>query len=111
LRNITCNTASSRKRESSCRAVCRASRNANVGVHLSASGVRANDAADLKTISRFAQLEYKLGEPERGRTIFEGMIDSHPKRLDLWSVYIDMEATQQNIVGVRYDVSSDLPLP
>jgi hypothetical protein len=32
------------------------------------------------------------------------MIDSHPKRLDLWSVYIDMEATKQNIIGVRYGV-------
>ncbi|KAI0275150.1 nucleic acid-binding protein [Gloeopeniophorella convolvens] len=27
----------------------------------------------LKTISRFAQLEYKLGEPERGKTLFEGI--------------------------------------
>lgn len=59
------------------------------------------NSVDLKTISRFAQMEYKLGEPERGRTIFEGIIDSHPKRLDLWSVYIDMEATQNDMNHIR----------
>ncbi|EIW86889.1 hypothetical protein CONPUDRAFT_115715 [Coniophora puteana RWD-64-598 SS2] len=55
----------------------------------------------LKTISKFAQLEYKLGDPERGKTIYEGIVDSHPKRWDLWSVYMDMEAGQQNIQSLR----------
>jgi len=56
---------------------------------------------DVKTISKFAQLEFKLGDAERGRTIFEGIMDSYPKRLDLWFVYIDMEIKQRNIEGVR----------
>ncbi|KAF9076092.1 hypothetical protein BDP27DRAFT_1313888 [Rhodocollybia butyracea] len=55
----------------------------------------------LKTISRFAQLEYKLGEPERGKTLFEGIVDSHPKRWDMWSVYMDMEAGQSDIQSLR----------
>ncbi|KAF8973590.1 hypothetical protein BDZ97DRAFT_1751613 [Flammula alnicola] len=55
----------------------------------------------LKTISRFAQLEYKYGDPERGKTLFEGIVDSHPKRWDMWSVYMDMEATQGNIQSLR----------
>ncbi|KAF8222115.1 hypothetical protein L208DRAFT_1324246 [Tricholoma matsutake] len=55
----------------------------------------------LKTISRFAQLEYKSGEPERGKTIFEGIVDSHPKRWDLWSIYMDMEAGQRDIQSLR----------
>ncbi|EGO30779.1 hypothetical protein SERLADRAFT_444441 [Serpula lacrymans var. lacrymans S7.9] len=55
----------------------------------------------LKTISRFAQMEYKLGDPERGKTIFEGAVDSHPKRWDLWSVYIDMEAGQCAMQNLR----------
>ena len=57
---------------------------------------------DLKTISRFAQLEYKYGDAERGKTLFEGIIDSHPKRWDMWSVYMDMEGTQNNIQSLRY---------
>ena len=56
---------------------------------------------DLKTISKFAQLEYKLGDAERVRTIFEGIFESHPKRWDLWSVYIDMEAGQGEVENVR----------
>ncbi|KAJ7071209.1 hypothetical protein C8F01DRAFT_1109545 [Mycena amicta] len=55
----------------------------------------------LKTISRFAQLEYKFGDPERGKTLFEGIVDSHPKRFDLWSVYMDMEAGQGQIQMLR----------
>ena len=57
---------------------------------------------DLKTISKFAQLEYRLGEPERGKTLFEGIVDSHPKRWDLWSVYIDMEVGQNDIQSMRF---------
>lgn len=57
--------------------------------------------ADLKTISKFAQLEYKLGDAERGKTIFEGIVDSHAKRWDLWSIYIDMEAGQGDIQSLR----------
>jgi len=57
--------------------------------------------ADVKTIVKFAQLEFKLGDAERGRTIFEGIMDSYPKRLDLWFVYVDMEIKQRNVAGVR----------
>ena len=57
---------------------------------------------DLKTICKFAQLEYKLGDPERGKTIFEGIVDSHPKRWDMWSIYMDMEAGQGDIMSLRY---------
>jgi len=60
-----------------------------------------NGRPDLKTISKFAQLEYKLGEPERGKTLFEGMVDSHPKRWDLWSIYVDMEAGQKDVQSLR----------
>ncbi|KNZ60679.1 hypothetical protein VP01_151g2 [Puccinia sorghi] len=45
----------------------------------------------VKTISKFTQLEYKLGDPERGRTLFEGLVATFPKRLDLWNVYVDLE--------------------
>ena len=57
--------------------------------------------ADVETISKFAQLEFKFGDSERGRTIFEGVLDSYPKRLDLWFVYIDMEIKQKNVAAVR----------
>ena len=46
---------------------------------------------DIPLINKFAQLEYKLGDVERGRTMFEGIVSNYPKKTDIWSVYIDME--------------------
>jgi len=40
-------------------------------------------------VSKTAILEYNHGSVERGRSIFEGLLDSYPKRTDLWSVYLD----------------------
>jgi rRNA biogenesis protein RRP5 len=43
--------------------------------------------------AKFAQLEFKSaqGLPERGRTIFAGLISSFPKRVDLFNVLLDLE--------------------
>ncbi|KEF55753.1 uncharacterized protein A1O9_08504 [Exophiala aquamarina CBS 119918] len=42
---------------------------------------------------KFAQLEFKQssGTPERGRTIFEGLLSAFPKRVDLFNVLLDLE--------------------
>ena len=45
---------------------------------------------DVNVISRFAQFEFKYGEAERGRTMFESILSSYPRRVDIWSVFIDM---------------------
>jgi len=45
----------------------------------------------LQVLKHAAILEYKYGDPERARTMFEGIVGSHPKQIDLWLVYIDME--------------------
>lgn len=42
-------------------------------------------------IIRFASLEFRTGEPERGRTLFENLIGAYNKRMDIWNVFIDME--------------------
>ncbi|KAK0388458.1 hypothetical protein NLU13_4702 [Sarocladium strictum] len=45
-------------------------------------------------ISRFAALEFRSphGEPEVGRTMFEGLLAAYPKKGDLWSQLLDLEA-------------------
>lgn len=48
-----------------------------------------------------AVLEFKYGDAERGKTIFEGIVDSYPKRLDVWGVYIDQVAKENDVQGVR----------
>lgn len=50
----------------------------------------------LDLTSKFGQLEFRSasGDPERGRTIFEGLLSTFPKRLDLWNVLLDLEIKQ-----------------
>jgi rRNA biogenesis protein RRP5 len=48
-------------------------------------------AQHVELISKFAQLEFRHGAPERGRTVFDGILANYPRRVDVWSVYLDME--------------------
>ena len=52
-------------------------------------------------ISKFAQLEFKYGEMGRGCTMFENLVSSYPRRIDVWSVYIDMLIKQKELERVR----------
>ncbi len=49
--------------------------------------------AHIDITSKFAALEFRSasGIAERGRTIFEGLLDAFPKRVDLWNVLLDLE--------------------
>jgi len=46
----------------------------------------------FEILSYYAQLEYKVGDPEKGRNTFEEILTTYPKRTDLWSIYLDMES-------------------
>ncbi|THG20255.1 hypothetical protein TEA_029047 [Camellia sinensis var. sinensis] len=43
----------------------------------------------FKAFMQAAILEFKCGVPDRGRSMFEGMLREYPKRTDLWSIYLD----------------------
>eukprot|EP00899_Mesostigma_viride_P026493 jgi/Mesvir1/7028/Mv09156-RA.1 len=45
----------------------------------------------LKVISKAALMEFKVGSPDRGRGMMEGILRNYPKRLDIWSQYLDQE--------------------
>lgn len=55
----------------------------------------------LEMTQKFAVLEFKYGEAERGKTLFEGILDRYPKRLDVWNVYVDQVAKAGDIGAVR----------
>ncbi|KAJ5755064.1 hypothetical protein N7533_004607 [Penicillium manginii] len=57
----------------------------------------------IETTSKFAQLEFRSanGDIERGRTVFEGLISSFPKRMDLWNVLLDLEIKNGDADQVR----------
>lgn len=45
----------------------------------------------IDVVRKFGQLEFSKGDPEQGRSLFEGLVTDAPKRIDLWNVYIDQE--------------------
>ena len=47
----------------------------------------------LHVMTRLAALEFRSvhGEPERGRTMFEGLLATFPKKGDLWGQLVDLE--------------------
>ena len=47
------------------------------------------------------------GSVERGRTVFDGVLAHHPKRLDLWGIYLDMETR----TGTRKQLDASLVRP
>jgi len=55
----------------------------------------------VETMSKFAQLEFELGSAERGRTIYNGLLEKHPKRMDLLFVNIDKEVKIGDISKAR----------
>jgi len=50
----------------------------------------------LNLTLKFAALEFRSasGSPERGRTMFEGLLSTFPKRLDIWRQLLDLEIQQ-----------------
>jgi rRNA biogenesis protein RRP5 len=57
----------------------------------------------IDVTSKFGQLEFRSpnGDVERGRTVFEGLLSSFPKRVDLWNVLIDLEIKVGDMEQVR----------
>lgn len=45
---------------------------------------------DIDFITRFAYLEVKHGNIDRAETLFEQILASYPRRIDIWSAYVDM---------------------
>ncbi|XP_078436680.1 RIBOSOMAL RNA PROCESSING 5 [Wolffia australiana] len=67
----------------------------------------------IKFISQAAIQEFKLGEPDRGRSMLEGVLREYPKRIDLWSVYLDQEIRMGDVEVIRslFERATCLSLP
>ncbi|TNN71202.1 Protein RRP5 [Liparis tanakae] len=48
-----------------------------------------------------ASLEFRYGDSEKGRTMFDKVLTSYPKRTDLWSVFIDLMVKRGSQKEVR----------
>lgn len=56
----------------------------------------------VELINRFGQLEFRFGEMERGRTMFESLLSTYWQRMDIWSVYVDVLTKNKDIEGARH---------
>ena len=52
-------------------------------------------------LSRFAMLEYKLGDVERAKTMFEKIIETYPKKIHIWNLYVDAVVKYENVDEAR----------
>ncbi|KAJ2905781.1 hypothetical protein MKZ38_004458 [Zalerion maritima] len=54
---------------------------------------RLGQGSMVQLTSRFAAIEYRSpkGLAERGYTLFEGILTSFPKRMDIWNQFVDLE--------------------
>ena len=46
-------------------------------------------------------MEFEHGNVERGRNIFDGILKSYPKRVDMWNTYIELMIKQENWASAR----------
>eukprot|EP01139_Manchomonas_bermudensis_P026018 Amastigsp_a847844_22.p2 type:complete len:256 gc:universal Amastigsp_a847844_22:790-23(-) len=58
-------------------------------------------AKHLNVIAKFAQLEFKSGHAERGRTLLDELLATKPKRVDIWGIYIDLELAHGDVARTR----------
>ncbi|KAL8246480.1 hypothetical protein R6Q59_007696 [Mikania micrantha] len=67
----------------------------------------------IKFITQTAISEFKSGIPDRGRSLFEGMLREYPKRTDLWSVYLDQEIRlgEEDVIRALFERTICLELP
>ncbi|XP_020233818.1 rRNA biogenesis protein RRP5 [Cajanus cajan] len=67
----------------------------------------------IKFFSQTAILEFKVGVPDRGRSLFEKILREYPKRTDLWSVYLDQEIQlkDEDMIRALFERAVSLSLP
>ncbi|XVE75785.1 hypothetical protein DITRI_Ditri12bG0120500 [Diplodiscus trichospermus] len=67
----------------------------------------------IKFISQTGILEFKSGVPDRGRSMFEGILREYPKRTDLWSIYLDQEIRlgDEDMIRALFERAISLSLP
>ncbi|KAK2604944.1 hypothetical protein N8I77_007834 [Diaporthe amygdali] len=60
-------------------------------------------------ITKFASLEFRSasGDPEHGRTVFEGILSAYPKKFDLWNQLLDLETSAYSAAKKSGDGKAD----
>lgn len=59
------------------------------------------DNKHVDLIIQFANLENKYGDKERFKTLFEQILTSYPKRIDVWTSFVDLLIKNNDIDSAR----------
>ena len=77
---------------------------------ISASFPSLTNQEHVDIILKKAELEFKYGEKERGKTNLEHLLSTYPKRTDVWSIYLDLLIAAGDYDDVRSVFSRILAL-
>uniref|UniRef100_A0A915EMV0 Suppressor of forked domain-containing protein n=1 Tax=Ditylenchus dipsaci TaxID=166011 RepID=A0A915EMV0_9BILA len=55
----------------------------------------------VAVLCRFAQMEYRHGDVERGKTMFEKIVHTYGKKTIVWTLFIDMVLKYESIAEAR----------
>lgn len=55
----------------------------------------------VEVISKYAMAEFECGSDDRGRVVSEDLLANYPKRMDLWTLYVDKEIKHGNTQQAR----------
>ncbi len=55
----------------------------------------------VEVITKYALAEFEYGSSERGRAVFEELLNTYPKRTDLWHILLDREIKMKNLDKAR----------
>lgn len=55
----------------------------------------------MNIIVRFAIMEFKYGEPDQGCAIFETILTTDPRKVNIWVTYVDQLVTKGRIEEAR----------
>ena len=83
------------------RFLLRAGRSDDARVMVAKSMQSLEKKKHVETVVGYALNDFRIGDAERGRTVFEGLVDTYPKRLDIWWQYVDQETRAGNAAQVR----------
>lgn len=56
---------------------------------------------DLRLITKYASYHYKHGSIIDGHQIIQGILNTHPNRTDIWSIFLDLEISSERFEVVR----------
>ena len=84
-----------------CNFLMRTSREEEIKMTIGKAKTSLDKKKMIKLQLYVARIQYKYGSVDKGRSMFEEIVENNPKRLDIWNIYIDMEQQVGDVTVIR----------